>query len=246
MPYACVALILAFYVFCVHCVLSYNPSEFSYLAVIVLFNKIPFWFLLAMFWARLLTGAVMMKCRYPFVVLVVLSLLVTFVGQNVACGSFLCLRQGVSALVFMVIGMQIRRLTDGNIRFNVWLVILMTAVWALAVVFASVSMIDAAYHAYVLAVCGAVAGTYVLLYVSRCIARMRAESRVRRFLVWFGANTLIVLCAHTVDRYITVWRFLPVGNVVLLICLQVALYAAVVWLCQRSRLTRAVFFVGGR
>lgn len=240
-PYFAIMPVLAAYTLLVHGVLRPDYQQFRGIPEAVFFNSTPVWFLLALFWAKQVCNFALTRVPRPLLVLCIVSLFVTFFSKPLHISSFLSIRQGLSAILFVVAGYEYRCYAERCDKYKsaIWLVSLV--VWLLAISYSETSMVGCHYRLFPLAVVGACCGTYVLLYTSRCVAGRWPDTRVVRFVEWYGAGSLVVLCAHTVERYIGVWRFLHIESPWIIIPLQIALYAAALAVVHRVAWLRRLF-----
>lgn len=159
------------------------------------------WFLMALFWVRLVFGKLgvlvkryVVKGQEEFLLMcclllsfgaIVLHRIIPYVPWG--------LLKGISALQFYAVGWYIHRHHPHKIVFVVFVIC-----WLLALRFGALDMVHYEYRCYPLDVLGAVGATWLIYLVSKFIVNY--ASRCSILLRWFGFNSLLILCVNTLDR----------------------------------------------
>lgn len=105
-----------------------------------------------------------------------------------------------------------------------------------------ISSIDMMHNNYrflpldVIVACGGTAAVYGVSTVLD-----RKTNYTARLLAWFGRFSIVILCAHTIERFIPLWNALHITYLGLQFALKVAFCSLVVWICLRIPFTRKVF-----
>ena len=197
---------------------------------------VPLWFLPALFWTKQLYNLVQNKSGVIFCIF--LSLL-AYVGSRFVELPF-ALFQGMIGLLFFIIGVWAKK---GVSKRWIYLFILC---WALAMGLNAfgfeISSIDMMHNNYrflpldVIVACGGTAAVYSMSTVLD-----RKTNYTARLLAWFGRFSIVILCAHTIERFIPLWNALHITNLGLLFAVKVAFCSLAVLICLRIPFTRKVF-----
>lgn len=160
------------------------------------------WYLLALFWAKLLLTSVN-QTKWPGL----LSLCLFIVGIGTKDYMWLpwSVQPALCAVLFMYVGQKVRQeklLARGAISPLLWICMFMT--WAYcAAFFGHLYMESNSYGNGAIDVIGGICGSLCLLKISELvIARM---GPVATFLSWIGRNTLPLFCMHLVELNIVRW-----------------------------------------
>lgn len=206
-------------------------------------NSVPVWFLCALFFARNIIKSVLAIIPFVgFAVLVIISLLATWYCNQIDAELPFAFMEGLSAIVFVLLGMWVQRCNsiacDAGYMKALVLVAAIGA-WLLACVYGDVSMVNGHYKSYLLSVAGACGGTYCVYRISVMLAKV---SYINKILQWIGVNSLVILCAHTVERYIPQWRcILP--NVYMVLMCEIVICMVAAAFARRFAITRGIFSV---
>lgn len=152
------------------------------------------WFLIALFWCRLFMSFIQNHNkinRYYMLISIVISYLAVLLSEyvNLPFG----LLTGMSALIFMAIGIYIRK--NG---VNVILLLASIAVWFYAVSHVKLDMAGFLYENYFINVIGAVGGTILCFFWGGLLTKIPYLRKI----TFFGIHSLHVLCWHYVIQAI--------------------------------------------
>lgn len=156
----------------------------------------PIWFLLALFWCRIIFNYLYSKTKYWLTCCIVLSPVSSLFGYYII-NPPLGILIGMSALVFYALGKKIQ-----EYGLNRRMVILLVVTWLIAIKYSRLEMAIYLYELYPLCVIGSFGGVISLYYISLFV-----KERLSFFtntLLFVGKNTLLILCYHHV-----LWRFMP-------------------------------------
>ena len=157
----------------------------------------PIWFLLALFWGRIIFFYISRLGRWTLPVCVVLSGLMVFLHPYIPLP--LGLGWSIEALVFMAVGRAYRQY-----GCPLWLKIIAVACCALSMYLDRIDICAFTFHCWPVDVLGACGGTLLVYYLSKGIAR----SFMRPFFVWCGQHSLAILCIHNIAMDITAVHWL--------------------------------------
>lgn len=206
-------------------------------------NSFPIWFLFALFWCRQVYNFIFTKFKLYFAIIAILflsigaSLLYEF-GSIKLPFAFM---QELSGMIFYLIGWLINKFKD-CIRWYFGL--LSFLIWIGCFRFCGVSMIDCSYQNMPLAIVVAVCGTISVYYISKGLTELHRNSITKIipiYLEWAGVSSLVILCIHTVERYLPIWGIVGLKSIGLLFIGKVLLCSIITLLCYKFRLTRSIF-----
>ena len=164
------------------------------------------WFLLAMFWARVLL-ALAHRTPYP-IVAVIMIFTVGWASANVPPLHWLPLsvQAGMCATLFLEIGLQMRRgrvFEPCVVPAAMWVVITLLWLWGTAF-YGHLYMVSNTYgDGVVLDIVVGVCGT--LAVIKACFVLERVAPRLARHLAWVGAMTLPLFCMHNLELIAVPW-----------------------------------------
>lgn len=127
-----------------------------------------------------------------------------------------------------------------------WLLLLTSIViWSLGRAYSDLSIIELVYHNYPICILTAFAGTFVVWELSTCLSKCKflIIRYLSSLLAWIGRNTMVVLCVHTLFRFIPIMTPFNRINEVFALCMQIILCCIAVWACERTKLTRYIFCI---
>lgn len=153
----------------------------------------PMWFLPALFWCRTVFELLLSKVHDWMLLVVCAVISVASIALHCYTYSPWCILQGLSCLIFMSIGYLVK-----TSLFPKWIYWVLILCWPFAIFFSNVEVSDCSYHLYLLAVLGACGGTLLVWWISNLIKKNKAISKP---LVWFGVNSLVVLCFHNFELF---------------------------------------------
>jgi fucose 4-O-acetylase-like acetyltransferase len=146
------------------------------------------WFLLALFWSKIIYNRIPHHKRYTYAFVLILSIMGTFIDRYVVNLPFAIL-PGISALVFFAAGNYAKQ---NNISWK-WL-LLGIPVWIYCITFSGMSIVRCYYNCYPLDVIGGITGTYAVYLLSKTILSFSAL--ISCAFTWLGKNSLAILCFH--------------------------------------------------
>lgn len=250
LPYVFVMGILLIYSFSINILYRYTPEVFLLTLGGAIFpngthfaNSVPVWFLMALFW-----------CRFTFNLCYKLH--VDSHGIIAACigCSLIYLKkflpfelpfsfiEGVCALPFFTIGYLYKEYGK-NIN-SLWAIPLIT-IWIVLYRYSSVGMMVAFYTYFPLAFVCACGGTIAIYYCSSIIKKVHL---IADFLAWAGINSLVILCAHTIERYIAIPydRLVEMTNEWTVWGLKILICSIFTLACYKYAWTRYIFNLKGK
>lgn len=153
----------------------------------------PIWFLLALFWGRMIFYWLSRWDKWLIPVSLVLSIAMILLHPHVVTP--LCIGRGFEGLCFITIGWVYRKYS-----FPLWIKIISVIGWVCSMWLGSMDMYFYRYSCMPIDIIGACGGTLVIYYVSKGIAKTFLKS----FFAWCGRNSLVILGAHTIESSTTV------------------------------------------
>lgn len=156
----------------------------------------PTWFLLSLFWARLFFGWLSKTGKWFIPLCVALS--VTMILLHPYVPTPFGIGRGIQALMFMAIGFAYKRY-----KIQTWLKIIAVACWPISMLFGNIDMYGYQYNFLPVDILGACGATLVVYYVSKGLTK----TFVSPFFTWCGRNSLVILCAHSIEMNMTLIHF---------------------------------------
>jgi len=153
----------------------------------------PTWFLLSLFWARLFFDWLSKTGKWFIPLCIALS--ITMILLHPYVPTPFGIGRGIEGLMFMAIGFAYRRYS-----IPTWLKIIAMVCWPISMWLGSIDMYGYQYNCLPIDILGACGATLVIYYVAKGIAR----TFVSPFFTWCGRNSLVILCAHSIEMSMTV------------------------------------------
>ena len=196
------------------------------------------WFLMALFFARLLLLVIWkldIKQFYKWIIVFNISIFAIIIGQHydVPFG-FL---QGCSAIIFVAFGKVLYNLNKVH-TISYALLFVGGLLWFLSIKFCKVDMAQLSYSLYPIALLGSIGATYVLFCISKVLG---GRSFFSKGLIWLGKNSLVIMCAHSIEKYIPIWSLLNIDNFFLLLLSKMLFCILFVLFMRRIKIGRVVF-----
>lgn len=179
------------------------------------------WFILALFWARLLVS-ISLKFRFPSVVICVSF----FIGMLSSQAVFLpfSIQPGMTSALFVYLGVILRRLSifksgssdcilpvhSHRLAKSITVVVCLIT-WLYSVFsYAGFSMATNGYGSTpfdcLRNICGGIAGTLLILIICAHIEKMIGTSKFIQIAAKVGSLTLLTLCLHLVEDNVLPWQ----------------------------------------
>ncbi len=248
MPYWFVMFVLVLYSFTINIVFRHTPEQLYLTMMGCIFptgsdnaNSVPVWFLFALFWSRFFFNITYKIGTHLSVIFpMILGLLSIWLFQIIPFKIPFALMAGVTALPFFTIGYLWKNSFNkvgGNVIRSVSVVL--SLIWLIFYNDCEVGMMSCYYYNYPLAFVCACGGTIGVYYISKAISKIPHLSSL---LVWAGFNSLVILCAHTIERYIAIpWNeLIELTNTWIVWGIKVTLCSILVLVCSQFRVTRYV------
>ena len=147
------------------------------------------WFLLALFWCRLMFNYIYNRTRLWLILSIGLSIAASCLGYyiiNPPLGIII----GMSSLIFFAIG---KALKEYNIPMR-WIILPSIVIWILCILYSKLEVAVYLYKFYPLDVIGACGGTFVVYFIAKGICFH--TKILKSCFLFIGVNSLLVLCYH--------------------------------------------------
>lgn len=200
---------------------------------------IPVWFLFSLFWSKTLFRIAYKYIKEQYVI--ILFFIVSCIGVFINIKLPFAFMQGIIASFFYGVGILLRerererKKKDITYKYTVFLFIV---IWIVCLVWGDLDMAYGYYKLYIIELLGALGGTYFIYIISKYIQQTKVISI---FLQWFGINSLIVLCVHTLERFIPIWAILHINNYFVLLFCKICLCCIAIILCYHLKITKYIF-----
>lgn len=198
------------------------------------------WFLLAMFWCRVVFNALILF-RHKYVLAICIAILATVYYAFFPALPFTLL-QGLSALTFFAIGYLAKEKGNQLQSLRNYLLPIGLIGWIFQLTHPMISMAECAYVCYPLDVAGACFATWCVLQISRFVLKCPVIANI---LLWIGLNSMLLLCVHNLECHaLSYSRFGIAQDSLTLMLIRIGIVAVGAWI-----LTQFVFvrmFFGGK
>lgn len=163
------------------------------------------WFLLAMFWANIIFNA-FLKTKLSFIGI----LIVSYIGYISVKIKWLPLdiQIGMFVTIFMYVGYFIKRGKIFEKHLSLTLTILFLGIWIFTILYGKIfALLNLGLPNGFLNIFSAIVGTYFCVKISQLIERK--TNKMKKWLIWLGKNTLLILCVHLI-----ILDYLPYNRIV--------------------------------
>ena len=169
------------------------------------------WFLLALFWCRFVYNILLYKIpKHKYLIGGMISIIAIIIDNYIINLPWSIL-PGISAITFFMIGYFFRERQDFIMQYKCIIISVGILCWWLAVFFSGTSMVNCNYKCYPLDIIGGCAGTWALYQISSWINNIGGKTV--SFLVWIGANSMTILCAHFLEQSTFVWEHVHIPEI---------------------------------
>lgn len=213
-----------------------------------LFQSIgPLWFLLALFWGTIILHLIIQSAKYisPIFISLLCVVISLYLSQH-KIRLPLSILQGMLAVGYLYIGYLIKQHYPSIILKSKLNLVLMAAIWIVSFKSGYLSLVQCYANPDLLALTGALCGTYLAYVVSNSIAKK--ESKLCSRLTNLGRMTLLILCVHSIEDSIVPWKTY-VNDIELnhylsnciIIFVRVFIVISIAFILQRFKLVQKIF-----
>lgn len=166
------------------------------------------WFLLALFWCRLIYNYIVQNhSKYKYVIVGCLAVIATLVDNYLINLPFAIL-PGLSAMMFYMLGNVLREHSSRICSKQRLLIPLGLICWILSIAYFGISMVSCTYHCYPIDIVGACFATWLIYRIS--LFMEKNTKNISAFFEWAGMNSMTILCAHFLEQSTFVWQHVHV------------------------------------
>lgn len=173
----------------------------------------PVWFLIALFWMRLFYSFVDKLGKYSLPICVLLSICSIKLFRILPVP--FCILQATGLMIFLAIGNWVR-----NHQLKIWMVLSLIPFWIWSLFINHIDVYWLSFSNYAVQLLGALGGTAVMYYLSKLIEGKTVY--ISRFFQWFGKNSMIVLCFHSIDIFCC-WVSMLFNGIFNLVCSSITI-----------------------
>lgn len=167
----------------------------------------PLWFLLAMFWIRLMAHFLFHSKLAPWMQAGVILLLSFASMKNFSSFHVFVpwyLPSACCALGFFFVGHRLRSFTDAPPKYKWTLFTISMACWVYCILYSGMAINGCLFGAYyVIDLIGALGGTLAVYLLSRLISRNKPSAT---FLGFIGRYSLVAFCFHAIECPLFPWE----------------------------------------
>lgn len=148
---------------------------------------------------------------------------------------------GLSALMYYEAGVLMRQYKE---KANYMLFCVLTLFWLSSFRFIQIDMVICEYSNYFLAFFVSLCGTMGIYLFSKgllSLKSLRIVSYIPKYTNWIGRGSMVVLCAHTVERCYPLWQQVGITDTWLVFLCRMALCSFMLYLFCRIKFTRQIF-----
>ena len=259
LPYCLVAMLILLYG-ATMAFIRHDASKFTYWLEAFLYAGVPeptissLWFLLAMFWCRMVYNLLnvyffehLTNCKTILLGVITLIIFVVSVRFIPVEYNYYCWAIGLSSMFFYMIG-HVARLSDLHLSKVASVLFVILGFYCLYLSTGEVDMHHNRFDCLPLNIIAAVSVTYfIYLVCARC-----KDLKIGNRLAWFGRYSLAAYCIHSFMFMIVPWdkllrMFIPSGNELLVsggvTLLHIAISIAFCLFVGHVRMMRAVFSI---
>ncbi|MFV0325722.1 MAG: acyltransferase family protein [Bacteroides xylanisolvens] len=163
------------------------------------------WFLLALFWGTIILHLTIHYTRYIHPLFI--SLLCVIISLHLSQHKIrlpLSILQGMLGVGYMYIGYLLKQYHPSITFKNKFNLVLIAVIWIISFKSSYLSMVQCYAEPQLLALTGALCGTYIFYAISNSIALK--DSRLCTTLTSLGKMTLLILCVHSIEDSIIPWK----------------------------------------
>jgi fucose 4-O-acetylase-like acetyltransferase len=208
--------------------------------------SIPIWFLFALFWTKgvfNLIENIHSDLRYLILLaLVALAFYINYLKIDLPFS----ISQGLICMLFYWGGYEYKRLANViNIRdrYKIFIIPFVIILWIVGIINSDLNVISLKFHNIPLSVITGFSGTLVTLFFSDIIVfgRNNVLCLIPKLLSWAGRNSMVILCAHSLFRFLPIMSpFEKYGNTVTIV-IQIIFCFITVLLCNTNKWTKSLF-----
>lgn len=165
----------------------------------------PLWFLLALFWGTIITHLFIYYSKYvtPIFASLFCVIISLYLSQH-KIQFPLSILQGMLGVGYLYIGFLIKQHHPTIILKSKLNLILITVIWIISFKSGYLSLVQCYAKPELLALVGAICGTYLIYIISNNIAKK--ENKLCSALTYLGRITLLILCVHSIEDRIVPWK----------------------------------------
>lgn len=190
------------------------------------------WFLLALFWCRVVYNYIACKTQHKYLIAGIVAIFATLLDRYLINLPFTIL-PGLSGMMFYLIGNWLN-----THKVSYFMIIISFICWIISIIYSHIWMVQCHYELYPIDIIGACGGTAFIYWASK-ICNM---TLLKPLFVWFGINSLVILCFHLIELNCKLCFHLHIpDNFYYQFPVKILFCMVMTWLCYRFELTRKVF-----
>lgn len=209
-PYIFICIAVTFIRFIQHLI---NSSIHVFDINSILCGMGPGWFLLSLFWCRILFNCIIKVFpKHFFIISFIVSSAVTHLYPFLSCltnfSSLLALPQGLSCLIFLAVGYYAKQRDILNVLSSHRYIsnILSISFWLISCIFGEVEVSKCIYKLWIIDYLGAIGGSYFCYFIAIFVKRY--STILSSMFSNISKYSIAILSFHTIDYTIFLWHHL--------------------------------------
>lgn len=245
-PYLFVCLLTIFYSFCKEYL--HNTPVLYKSFISIFYGNGPIWFLLGLFFSRLLFYFLLKNIRFYLIIAFIISSITLLYKAQLQILP-LALLPALGCVLFLAIGYTLninKTLSYLNNKYPIQSLIIGFIFWSISATYGKVEVVNCTFNLWILDYLGALGGTYVIFRLSCLIDK--SNNRIKNFFVYTGIYSIVIFCIHSFETSLNLWYlFQPYFSVNLfilfiLICRLLIAYSFV-YVSRQFKILRYIFCI---
>lgn len=225
--------------------IPYNLTQLKdFLTSIIVGDIGPVWFLLSLFWAKIYVSFFLRLGSNAFAFILIIAT-IGFITGNSDFNVFFPFQilSGMIAALYVYIGYEMRRYDVLSINISKFNLIVLSVL----LIVSSPTVVLSFTYTFPLKIFNVITSciiTYVVIYNFRILEDylyINIFANLKRFMVYLGRNTLVILCFHTLEMSFNLWKFLPEMWTPLLILLKLSFLCCVPLITKHVPVVKTIF-----
>lgn len=244
LPYYAVIFALTFYTVIVHTVINSDYGQIESFLSLYVYSGTPAWFLVGLFWCRTFSNIIYTNIHtlYAELLLLIIAICAYLFHERTHIYLPFAILQGLFGMMFYSVGHMIKKYVK---HINLLICVPTIVVWLGCYRYCNLDISFLTVSNFPLMYIVAISGTLSIYFISMAISKINTPilNLISKYLAWCGVVSLVILCAHSIERYIPIWNILGIdryGHLVLFLA-KVIFCTLFAIACSNIKTTRQLF-----